>query len=667
MVVFLVAAALLTAYFTFLRDHRRTAPADHAASGRVGVAVFPFTPATGKDDLAWYGEAVAEFIPLALEASPGLRVLTRERIHDLAGGTFPPSAGAQLELAKKGKVDYLLRGEVAGGAQGVTLNALWIEAASGRELNRWVLEGVSPENLGRKLDDLFGRLRSALNLPAPAPSEPSIRSLVPAKEASLRSYVDASEALARGDPSGCLQKLGEALKLTDFHLAYYLEAYAAAQLGDPRTAAPAASRVARVTRPLPVRVTLLAPAIYALYASGNPRSAVAPLESFLARFPDEKHPLTWLGAIEVLLIREPEAARGRLKKALALDPSKQETRRLLGEAHLRSGHPDEAVPVLEAYLRARSGDDGARLLLADAYRRLEKRQEARGLAGQILSRRPEDLKATELLGNLFLAEGKAQGARDAYGRLARSTQPLVQAEGEILTGRSFLLEGRFQEGLRRYTLAVERAARSGDAGAHARQLMALGELQASLGRHREALESFSKAREIQPDVGAELSMINVMVVQKQFDQARKMLQEQTSRWEGKISPALLGRLRESLEGTIALEEGKFTEAVSRLSAAARVDGENPHGSEALGRACLGAGDNARAEEIFESIARDPNRYADPLRYVRSLMRLGEAREGLGKKAEALQAYQEALKWWEEPDLVLPETAKTRDAVRRLGR
>jgi len=161
-------------------------------------------------------------------------------------------------------------------------------------------------------------------------------------------------------------------------------------------------------------------------------------------------------------------------------------------------------------------------------------------------------------------------------------------------------------------------------------------------------------------------MINVIVSQKQFDTARKLLEDQTARWQGRASPDLLARLRESLEGTIALEEEKFPEAVRHLQASLEAPGEEPPTSEALGRAYLGAGENARAEAVFRKIVEDPNRFVDPIRYVRAMMRLGEACEKQGKKDEALKNYREALKWWGGADLSLPEIGKTREALKRLG-
>jgi len=55
-----------------------------------------------------------------------------------------------------------------------------------------------------------------------------------------------------------------------------------------------------------------------------------------------------------------------------------------------------------------------------------------------------------------------------------------------------------------------------------------------------------------------------------------------------------------------------------------------------------------------------------MRYVRSLGRLGEACERLGRKEEALKCYRQALRWWGRADHSLPLTSQAREGVKRLG-
>jgi len=662
----LVAVASVAYIFTRGVRGRRPEASGPAAARKACVAILPFSPASGANEAAWVGQAVSQFLPLALENSADLRVLTPERLHDLAGGDPPTALPAQRDLARKGGADFFLRGEVSGKPGAATLKASWIETASGREAESYTVEGIGPENLGRKMDELYAHLRKALRLEAPGTTEPPLVSLVPVKEAPTRSYLEASALLAKGDAAGCLKALGGALALSDFHLAHFLQAEAAARAGDPATAVAAATRLTKVTRPLPARVVLLTPAILGIYGSRNPRSAVAPLESFLARFPDEKYPLSWLGAIELLLLQEPGRATEHLKKSLEMDPSNLDARRLLGRATLKAGRAAEAIPVLEEFLKAQPEDDGARLLLSDALHRSGRLADARRTLEEILSRRPEDAAAVDLLGSLLLEQGRTREAEALYAGLVRAAHPATQAQGEFLLGRSSLLQGRFNEGIRHYRAAAELSARAGDPAAQSRDLLALGEVLSSLDRNPEALATLSEIRGIVGGGDPGLSIINVLVAQKQYDMARELLTEHVNRWRGKASVAVLKRLEDSLEGAIALEQGNYQEALKRIEASASEPGKEPPESEILGRTYLGAGDAARAEKVFRKITEDPNHFSEPMRYVRSLVRLGEACERLGRKEEALKYYRQALRWWGSADHPLPLMSQARESIKRLG-
>ena len=161
-------------------------------------------------------------------------------------------------------------------------------------------------------------------------------------------------------------------------------------------------------------------------------------------------------------------------------------------------------------------------------------------------------------------------------------------------------------------------------------------------------------------------MISVLVRQKQYDNARHMMDTQIEQWRAKASAESLERLRASLEGSIALEEGKYADAVTRMQAALPAKSGKDPASEALGRAFLGAGEAEKAAKIFQRIVDDPDRYADPVGYIQCLQKLGEANEKLGKKNEAIQAYKQVLRWWETTDFPQPEPEAARQGLKRLG-
>jgi tetratricopeptide (TPR) repeat protein/TolB-like protein len=665
--VLLCAAALAYLIFHGRGGAPATSPAATAAPpSRKAMVVVPFRPAEASPEAAWIGDAVSIFLTLSLENEESLRVLTPERVFDLTKPGSLSSDADELAMARKGKAEFLLRGRVSPAAGSYKLEGVWLEVSSGREIEHWTVEGVNPATLGAKLDELAGHARTALGLPPLGPEERHLVSLIPVAPEPTRAFVEGWMLLARGDAPAAVGKLNPALEIEDFHLALFLQALAAAQRGDPKTAVAAATPLLKVPRPLPARVTLLSRAILGLYQTGNPRAAVAPLESFLARFPEEKVPLSWLGAIELFLLHEPDHAREALERCVALDPDFAEARRLLGQAMIESGHAREAIEVLQAELGRRPDDTGLRLLLARALREGGRGEEAVRLLDEVLARDPNNVPAVALKGTLLLDGKKAQEAMALYERLASSAQPKVKAEGRALVGRVALLSGRFQKGLNDLRSAADQARSAGLAPLQGQYLMALAQAQAILGRTQEAMVTFSEVRGLEVELDPDLSLINILVMRKDYDTARKLLEEQTNRWRGRIPDTVLQRLRSSLEGNIALQQGDFKTAVARLEAALPPEKSRAPVSESLGRALLSSGEAAKAEPIFRRIVEDPERYSDPLGYVLSLVRLGEACEKQGKKEEALRAYREALAWWGGADFSLPEIQATREGIKRLG-
>src|SRR5213594_3271194 len=166
-----VLAAGVTAYFLF----HRAGGAARDSSGIVGarktvVAIFAPLPAAGSGEAAWYGQALAEFLPFALEGGSELRVLSPMRLRDLGGSSPPTTPSAQRDVARRGGAEFFLQGEISGVPPSVALSVAWMEAATGREVSRWQYDGVTPEILGRRLDDVHARMRRALGLPPPRPT-----------------------------------------------------------------------------------------------------------------------------------------------------------------------------------------------------------------------------------------------------------------------------------------------------------------------------------------------------------------------------------------------------------------------------------------------------------------------------------------------------------------
>jgi len=196
--------------------------------------------------------------------------------------------------------------------------------------------------------------------------------------------------------------------------------------------------------------------------------------------------------------------------------------------------------------------------------------------------------------------------------------------------------------------------------------MFLGQELTGLGRYPEALTALTEIRSLEANFDLDFSMISVMILEKDFASARTVLDSMMAKWQGKLSAQTLERIRATFEGNVALEQGKYAEAVEHLRASLPAHSVKPSASEPLARALLGDGKASDAAEMFKRIVEDPDRYTDPVGYVRNLSRLAESSEKAGNKQDAIKAYRQVLQWWGSTDAPRPETEAAREGLKRLG-
>ncbi len=108
--------------------------------------------------------------------------------------------------------------------------------------------------------------------------------------------------------------------------------------------------------------------------------------------------------------RDTEAA-DVLARGLALDPSMVPARIMLGATELRLGHPDRALPLLQAAHVAAPEDGFATLTLAEALAALDRAAEAIALLDPLLTANNTDQQAWYLSGKLHLQLSQSAFAR----------------------------------------------------------------------------------------------------------------------------------------------------------------------------------------------------------------------------------------------------------------
>jgi tetratricopeptide (TPR) repeat protein len=77
------------------------------------------------------------------------------------------------------------------------------------------------------------------------------------------------------------------------------------------------------------------------------------------------------------------------------------------------------------------------------------------------------------------------------------------------------------------------------------------------------------------------------------------------------------------------------------------------------------GQYAKAKETLKQIISGENETANGFTYIVSVYLLGRAEEGLGNTREAIEKYQEVLRYWGDPEIEIQEIKDTRERLARL--
>ncbi len=161
-----------------------------------------------------------------------------------------------------------------------------------------------------------------------------------------------------------------------------------------------------------------APLVWEALAEGYARlyrilDALACLDRWLARHPDDVRALTLRGNVYWQLARSQQAAEP-YRRVVELDPDNTQVRWRLARCLLGIGRYQEALDHLEIVLRHRPNDPDVLVRLARCHERLDRPEQARELLDRVLAEHP--------------AHGEALRTR---GQLARKNKDLAGAERDL--------------------------------------------------------------------------------------------------------------------------------------------------------------------------------------------------------------------------------------------
>jgi len=483
----LVAALGVIGYLRFAPQLLHPSSTSAATAGptkpRYAVAVLPFRPPTGREDLAWASTGLAEMLSSSLAESEGVRVVEGLRVMQVVEdlGLEPGLIrDEQLQqLAQVLEVNRVVDGRLQAAGDSIQLQTRVVEldtpGSPARQLE--ALTGTTT-TLFDMVGTLSDQLRNALDLPAleleTAPLTASSRA--------MEAYTRGLELLSRGETLKAAPELEEAVAVDrNFAAAWVRVAKSYEALGRDGDALDAAREAVRASPSTTSRVSFEARASEALLR-GDPEAAQQFLGELVKRYPNDTEAQIALAQAYGQQGRFTEAVEN-LTRCVEIDPSQPRAWYLLGRFSIQSGDSQRAVDeylvkalIQQKTLKNEQGEAEVHNAFGVGYQRLNMLDEAAASYSTAASIR------------------KRIGDK---GGLATSLQNLAVIE--TTRGEHEAAQANLETALAIHT---ELGNRAGIAETH----NALGVLEEGRGRYAEALDEYKQALQERKELGDEYGL-----------------------------------------------------------------------------------------------------------------------------------------------------------------
>lgn len=676
-VVAVVSLLLVAAGLRWWSGRQEAAVGGSAApvpAERHAVAVLPLEDGTGRPDLAWVSNGIAEMVSSALAESPDLRVVDTPRVvRTLEDLRIGPGLLRENELALTAEmldVDRIVMGSVRAAADRIRVEAQLVEADDPDLPRRRLQAEVEDAGQVFSLVDRLGEDLRQLLEGAP----PELGRGEPIAPAALEAYSRGVASLSRGDAVAAAPDLETAVEEDPTFTEAWVRLAAAYEiLGYSEKALEAARRAVEQLEPDAGRLGLEARARLA-GLQGNPERARDLLTELTTSYPHDMQARVALG--------EAYAAEGRLGEASAIledvvqrDPNHPRAWYLLGRYAIIGGDSRMAIDkylVHALVVQNRLGDaqgkadvlnamGAAEENLGQVTAAQERYREAAGIRQEIGDRRGYSASLSNLAA-LQALTGELGAAEENLAEALEIRREIGDRPGtaRLLNQQGLLLEqqGRYEPALELFRQALQTRRELGDRGALAESHNNVGFAYYVLGDYENAGVYWSRALDLYEETGNRQGAVFTAQSLGQLELAR-------GRWE-EASRTFLHSLEESRQldlpdaealstgflGRLAQFQGRYGAAVSSyreaLTKLERV-GDNRGVAEFslyLASAYLELGAEAQAREILDRFdgggleARNRDQRAELARLRGELaLATGDLRAA---REEAARAVEEAL-------------------------
>jgi len=635
------------------------------------IAVVEIENLTQDPSLDWLNTGVVELLSTNLAQAKSLQVISSERVRGLirervkGEGKLP--AGQSQEVAQAAHADMFVSGALLKVGEGLRMDLRVQETGTGKVVHAEKVEAPNAQAIFGMVDQATAGILAEL-APGDAAAHVSVAAMLTSNVEALHAYEQGNSFFDRFLIDQAVQSYRKATELDpQFAMAYYYLSEVLA-VNDGPSAREAVGKAADLAARLPIsRLQKLLIAGSKLNLDGRMDEAIQAYQQTVREFPREIEPRMALAELLFVFPSSINEALEQLQEVLRLDPKNATAYLVLGYRYAMQGDTARGVEAMDKYAALLPANDPNPIdSRGDVYAITGKFDEALVQYQKNVQINPSFTDTAFKVGLVYLAQGKYSLAEASEMTLYSRPDPTFKALaanilGEIEAGRGALdrAAARFEESSRLWGEKHPLFARD--------SILKAAELYFEQGRVDLAL---ALGKRTPGSWGAEIRGIANLVL-KNEKEAEKGFAE----FRAGATP-LVGDYHAAhyVEyDRIRADEyaGKWQEMLTGISTLSRA--ERDWSAAIQGKALVETGAYEEADKPLH-MAIDLSRnwsgsqvINDNHLFLGTLTRfyLGKMYEHQGKKAEAINEYQEFLSHFENSTAKLPQIAEARAAVKRL--
>jgi tetratricopeptide (TPR) repeat protein len=420
-------------------------PSGEAIAEENLLAVMYFENIDEPDDSRKLGDIATNLLITDLSESQYVRVLSSQRLLDLVrqlgGNEESVDAEIATKVAQKARAKWMLTGGIISHPQ-LIITAQIIETSTGRIVSSQKVEGDVGDNIFTLIDKLTLEIKKDLSLPSESFNE-SDRMIADKTTHSTEAYRFYLEGIGYYNQyyfDEAKESLQSALRYDSTMAMVY---YYLSHLYQFAENLEMISKAKEFSHKVNLKEMYLINAQEARL-NGNINLAVAILEEFIQKYPEEKYPYYMLGSIMAQLFKFDKSIE-YLKKAIELDPLYKLAQNQLAYSYANADQKDKAIAAANKYIKLSPDEANPYDSRGDIFLTFNMLDEAMESYKHALERKSDFSSSILKLAQLYHYRGDYVNAEKYYNLDANKLKASAPLKKRLYQAYLLLSQGKVRE------------------------------------------------------------------------------------------------------------------------------------------------------------------------------------------------------------------------------